>query len=537
LDEREINKIKVSLVFWHDNKEIYKQFNKEEMMKANWLNKTFIFIHIAIVCILFGIPVSVQGENLLENYEADYQEFNEVEVGENQIYYQIRKIDGAIVEKDFIVYRFDKESKKMLEKKINWREGLPDKLPPIISRADAEAMVEGEIQFSKLYYISPTSDVFPIKPAPKNPCWVVRSISNDGIMTVIIIDAVEGTIIGKGIPPPTPPAAYSVTGPGLGTPCIDIVGWIPWMLNAQSWFNKMGYESGAKIAPTEADLKTHIESPDTSVFYEVAHGGMYFFRARCDYNCYGFDIGDWLQNSGYGPMPFAFIGTCDGMCLTDTPTTLSAAFRQSSDINTVTVGYCHMSRQECDECWDNSLDWQDKLFTYINNGETVKDAFDQALSDMPFCLDCMRFVGDETLKLVPKVTRSGLDYDQDGWYEHGAGYETGKSEDCDDACASCYPGASEIAGDRRDNDCDGKIDEPCFIATAAYGTPCAKDIQYLRKFRDQHLLKNNIGKKFVGLYYKYSPPLAEFISDKPKFRAVVRFLLKPLVWVSEKITK
>ena len=77
----------------------------------------------------------------------------------------------------------------------------------------------------------------------------------------------------------------------------------------------------------------------------------------------------------------------------------------------------------------------------------------------------------------------------------------------------------------------------CFIATAAYGTPLAREIQSLREFRDQHLMKNPLGEKFVDLYYKYSPLAAEFISDKPGLRAVVRFLLKPLVLMSEKVTK
>jgi len=77
----------------------------------------------------------------------------------------------------------------------------------------------------------------------------------------------------------------------------------------------------------------------------------------------------------------------------------------------------------------------------------------------------------------------------------------------------------------------------CFIATAAYGSDMAKDVNTLRKLRDQYLIKNPLGKKFIELYYRYSPSLAEFISDKPVLKAMVRFLLKPLVWLSEKITK
>ncbi|GAH13281.1 unnamed protein product, partial [marine sediment metagenome] len=49
--------------------------------------------------------------------------------------------------------------------------------------------------------ISPESDVFPIKPTPQNPCWIVRSIDNNKI-TVTIIDAINGKVLGYGVPPP-----------------------------------------------------------------------------------------------------------------------------------------------------------------------------------------------------------------------------------------------------------------------------------------------------------------------------------------------
>ena len=69
----------------------------------------------------------------------------------------------------------------------------------------------------------------------------------------------------------------------------------------------------------------------------------------------------------------------------------------------------------------------------------------------------------------------------------------------------------------------------CFIATAAYGTPMAQDVMTLRTFRDNYLMKTAAGRGFVENYYRYSPPVARFISDKPALRRLVRFLLRPLV--------
>ncbi|MGC8804794.1 MAG: CFI-box-CTERM domain-containing protein [Candidatus Ratteibacteria bacterium] len=75
----------------------------------------------------------------------------------------------------------------------------------------------------------------------------------------------------------------------------------------------------------------------------------------------------------------------------------------------------------------------------------------------------------------------------------------------------------------------------CFIATAAYGTPFAKEVEALRKFRDQKLLKTRAGRAFVRFYYRHSPVIADFIKDKPKIKAFVRGMLKPIVWMCGKI--
>ena len=69
----------------------------------------------------------------------------------------------------------------------------------------------------------------------------------------------------------------------------------------------------------------------------------------------------------------------------------------------------------------------------------------------------------------------------------------------------------------------------CFIATAAFGTPMAKEVVVLKKFRDKYLLTNRIGKGFVRLYYKHSPKYARFIKKRPFLKAIVRIGLKPLV--------
>ncbi|HTG01426.1 MAG TPA: CFI-box-CTERM domain-containing protein, partial [Nitrospirota bacterium] len=70
----------------------------------------------------------------------------------------------------------------------------------------------------------------------------------------------------------------------------------------------------------------------------------------------------------------------------------------------------------------------------------------------------------------------------------------------------------------------------CFIATAAYGTDTAEDVQVLRRFRDNHLLTNAAGRAFVRAYYRYSPPVADFIAGSEPLKAAVRIVLAPVVF-------
>jgi len=65
---------------------------------------------------------------------------------------------------------------------------------------------------------------------------------------------------------------------------------------------------------------------------------------------------------------------------------------------------------------------------------------------------------------------------------------------------------------------------PCFIATAAYGSPLAPQLNVLRSFRDRCLPN-----KVVKGYYQVSPPIATFISKHLNMRRLVRLMLKPII--------
>jgi uncharacterized repeat protein (TIGR02543 family) len=72
----------------------------------------------------------------------------------------------------------------------------------------------------------------------------------------------------------------------------------------------------------------------------------------------------------------------------------------------------------------------------------------------------------------------------------------------------------------------------CFVATAAYGTATAEQIDVLREFRDGVLLESAAGPQFAALYYRLSPSIADFISGNGFLRTAVRELLvDPVVWM------
>ncbi len=72
----------------------------------------------------------------------------------------------------------------------------------------------------------------------------------------------------------------------------------------------------------------------------------------------------------------------------------------------------------------------------------------------------------------------------------------------------------------------------CCTVTAAYGSPLAEEIEILREFRDEYLLTSTMGQAFVDFYYRVSPPLAQFITEHPNLKPIVRVGLLPAIAMS-----
>jgi len=73
----------------------------------------------------------------------------------------------------------------------------------------------------------------------------------------------------------------------------------------------------------------------------------------------------------------------------------------------------------------------------------------------------------------------------------------------------------------------------CLIATAAYGSELAPQVQQLRELRDGKLLQTESGtsfmKSFNQFYYSFSPTVADWERESPVFKEAVQITLTPMI--------
>ena len=69
----------------------------------------------------------------------------------------------------------------------------------------------------------------------------------------------------------------------------------------------------------------------------------------------------------------------------------------------------------------------------------------------------------------------------------------------------------------------------CFIATAAFGSELAPEVQALRAVRDAAVARSAIARAAVDVYYRSSPPFAAVIAQSDTARALVRTALRALL--------
>jgi len=73
----------------------------------------------------------------------------------------------------------------------------------------------------------------------------------------------------------------------------------------------------------------------------------------------------------------------------------------------------------------------------------------------------------------------------------------------------------------------------CLIATAAFGSEMAPQVQFLRELRDNTVLQTQSGTSFMTgfnqFYYSFSPAVADLERENPMFKETVKLAITPLL--------
>ncbi|HDP73461.1 MAG TPA: hypothetical protein ENN46_00685 [Candidatus Woesearchaeota archaeon] len=159
-------------------------------------------------------------------------------------------------------------------------------------------------------------------------------------------------------------------------------------------------------------------------------------------------------------------------------------------------------------------DWKAKLIDMMIKGYYYSQ--DKLFNSIP--LDSINRRTGHWGNVAPAQTRGPGLYDDLHYFKHKE--KAGKKINLDPSQAGSYKDPSS-----------------CFIATAAYGDKNTLEIQVLRKWRDDVLLRTPFGQALVNSYYSLSPPIAGYIRERDSCKKIVRALLKPIILILKKKQK
>jgi hypothetical protein len=78
-------------------------------------------------------------------------------------------------------------------------------------------------------------------------------------------------------------------------------------------------------------------------------------------------------------------------------------------------------------------------------------------------------------------------------------------------------------------------DVGCLIVTATFGSPLASEVQLVRSFRDDSIVKSYTGSRFMpgfnAWYYSFSPQVSTFIREHPFIQPAMQVLITPILQI------
>jgi streptogramin lyase len=84
------------------------------------------------------------------------------------------------------------------------------------------------------------------------------------------------------------------------------------------------------------------------------------------------------------------------------------------------------------------------------------------------------------------------------------------------------------------------VARPCIIASVAYGSDLAPEVQFLREFRDGKAIPTFVGSQFMNafnaFYYSFSPTVAKVVAGDPILKETTRAAINPLIMILRFVT-
>jgi len=75
----------------------------------------------------------------------------------------------------------------------------------------------------------------------------------------------------------------------------------------------------------------------------------------------------------------------------------------------------------------------------------------------------------------------------------------------------------------------------CLIVTATFGSPMASEVQLVRSFRDDSIVKSYTGSRFMpgfnAWYYSFSPQVSTYINEHPVTKPAMQVLITPILQI------
>ena len=109
-------------------------------------------------------------------------------------------------------------------------------------------------------------------------------------------------------------------------------------------------------------------------------------------------------------------------------------------------------------------------------------------------------------------------------------YDEGQDSGSDDADEGIVDTSEGNSIDAESQDGGG-----CLIATAAFGSELAPQVQYLREVRDDVLLQTDSGSSFMAgfnmFYYSFSPAVADLERESPEIRGFINTAITPGLYI------